>query len=127
MAVELDLEISENPQIDAEVEALQTTGTTDHAALTNRNSADQHPIRAITGLEEKMNEVDQSISGLNETVSSHAQTLSNHSDTLEEYRQTLQTQTEMLENYGQAITSLNEITKNIATTQEIEEVLNNGE
>lgn len=27
-------------------------GTTDHAALTNRNAADQHPIDAISGLKD---------------------------------------------------------------------------
>lgn len=30
------------------------SGTSDHSALTNRDSADQHPMAAITGLKEKL-------------------------------------------------------------------------
>lgn len=32
-------------------------GTTDHRALTNRDADDQHPIKAITGLIEKLNTI----------------------------------------------------------------------
>lgn len=32
-------------------------GTTDHRALTNRDADDQHPIKAITGLAEKLNTI----------------------------------------------------------------------
>lgn len=33
------------------------SGTTDHRALTNRDADDQHPIKAITGLTEKLNTI----------------------------------------------------------------------
>lgn len=32
-------------------------GTTDHRALTNRDADDQHPIKAITGLADKLNTI----------------------------------------------------------------------
>lgn len=32
-------------------------GTSDHRALTNRDADDQHPIKAITGLSDKLNTI----------------------------------------------------------------------
>lgn len=32
-------------------------GTTDHRALINRDADDQHPIKAITGLQDKLNTI----------------------------------------------------------------------
>ena len=35
----------------------QNTGTSDHRELTNRDADDQHPIKAITGLQEKLDTI----------------------------------------------------------------------
>ena len=36
---------------------VRTGGTTDHRALSNRDADDQHPIKAITGLADKLNTI----------------------------------------------------------------------
>ena len=47
--------MSEN-NIEIEVEIDQPTGTKDHKKLINRGIADQHPIGAITNLQETLDE-----------------------------------------------------------------------
>lgn len=66
MAVMLDFEIKEETlSLDfdeeqattpLEVEEIQQVATADHSKLANRDKPDQHPIEAITDLEEKLEE-----------------------------------------------------------------------
>ena len=44
------------------------TGTTDHALLENRDAPDQHPIEAITGLGDAIEDLEESTSALSETT-----------------------------------------------------------
>lgn len=46
-----------------------TQGTTDHSALSNRSTADQHPIAAVTGLQTALNsKIESIVAGSNVTV-----------------------------------------------------------
>lgn len=51
---ELAAGLETGPQIVVEVAGSGPPGTTDHRKLAGREAADQHPIGAITGLEEEL-------------------------------------------------------------------------
>lgn len=56
----IDFELGAPAPVGVEFNAAVRTGlggTTDHRALTNRDADDQHPIKAITGLIEKLNTI----------------------------------------------------------------------
>ena len=53
---------------EAKSAAGEGTGTTDHALLENRDAPDQHPIEAITGLGDAIEDLEESTSALSETT-----------------------------------------------------------
>lgn len=60
----ISMTITPSPTVQMETTSPQpasmdaTGGTLDHGALLNRNAADQHPMNAITGLPDALDEVD---------------------------------------------------------------------
>lgn len=62
--VVLDVEICEEQNLDMSVGVLQYIAIGDHETLTNRDKENQHPIKAIEGLAEKLQEFDDYIKSM---------------------------------------------------------------
>lgn len=115
MIVEFDPPI----ELDVSMEVLQFVGIADHTQLKNRDADDQHPICAITGLEEKHQSYDEALREIGETFDSQGETITEHG-------RTLQTHGETLTEYGESIKRLTAFSENVATVDQVWEVLNNG-
>lgn len=112
MAVKINVELEETPELDLELEILQFVGIADHNQLKNRELENQHPIGAIEGLEEKLEGLDKGIDTINETVTKHGESIVGHGKLLEEHRASLE--------------ELMKFKRNIATADTVKEVLQNG-
>lgn len=133
MAVVLIVELGESPQLDLDLNTLQFVGIADHSQLKNRDLAEQHPIEAITGLSEKHTAYDQTLATFDEVLTEHTQTLALQSQSLEEQSQELSSQGESITNMDEtlqehslALAELDEFANNIATQNNVQEVLENA-
>jgi hypothetical protein len=115
MIVEFDPPI----ELNVSMEVLQFVGIADHTQLKNRDAANQHPISAITGLEEKHQSYDEALLTIGETFKAQGETITEHG-------RTLQTHGETLAEYGESIDRLTAFSENVATIEQVMEVLNNG-
>lgn len=112
MAVEINVEVEETPELDLELEILQFVGIADHNQLKNRDLENQHPIGAIEGLNEKLKGLDKEIETTKEVVTEHGESILGHDKLLEEH--------------GTSLEELIKFKSNIATAETVKEVLQNG-
>lgn len=132
------MEVSEIPVLNMEIEDVQLVHITerDHNKLNNRDVADQHPIEAITGLGDKLSEVDKAFEEQGKILEGYGQTLQLQGAEIESLNQfaeeagkTLTTLGETVENQGETLTQHGEtITKQgEAITQQSETIAKQGE
>lgn len=121
------VEFEQEVEFEVSMEVLQFVGISDHTQLHNRELANQHPIDAITGLndylikqDEEITKTMQGVMTCNEILETHEKTLLSHGEKIESDEQTLETHTV-------AIEELERFSQNIATTEDTKEVLKNGE
>lgn len=140
MSVTLMVEFEESPALNVDLQILQFVGIADHSQLSNRDMAEQHPIGAITGLSERhtlydrtLLPIDETLSAREEVLGSFAETLTEHTQTLialsessQEQAQSIQSMDETLSEHGLALGGLNEFAANVATQNDIQEVLGNA-
>lgn len=112
MAVEINVELEETPELDLELEILQFVGIADHNQLKNRELANQHPIGAIEGLDKKLEGLDKEIKTISEAVTKHGESITEHGKLLGEHEKSLE--------------ELTKFKNNIATADTVKEVLQNG-
>lgn len=113
------------------LEVLEFVGVTDHSVMVNRDAADQHPISAVTGLETALKKVDDNTGEINSTLEKLDKVLTRHSDKLTSVDESLneiektfgELDTELTERKT-AFDALKEQCENVATDDEILEVLN---
>lgn len=83
-------------------------GTTDHAALYNRDKADQHPISAITGLDNKLTEIDEKFQTIDNTFNSINVSFETIDNNFTQISNTLNTLSESIDKNSQDIITANE-------------------
>lgn len=94
---EITLKVEENDtEVDMDIDEAQEVLETDHERLTNRDAADSHPKKAITGLEEDLKALREADEAAGRSI---------------QYQ-------------GEALASLEKITMRPMTAAEAEEILN---
>lgn len=88
----------------ADIGVLQFVGISDHSQLINRETEKQHPMKAINGLEERLNSIDTTFNNISEKILNIE---------------------DMFVKLNQNIDNLKKFSENIATEGEVEEVLIN--
>lgn len=94
-----------------DMEFLQFVGISDHSLLLNRDAKNQHPIEAIEGLSEWLDSANATFENISKNFQNIEDTFANLDDTLGEMNNDL--------------VDLKNFSNNIATENEIEEVLIN--
>lgn len=112
MAVEINVELEETPELDLELEILQFVGIADHNQLKNRELANQHPIGAIEGLGERLIGFDKELETMSKVITEHGESIVEHSKLLGEH--------------GKSLEELMKFKNNVATASTVKEVLQNG-
>ena len=114
------IEFEQEVELDVSLEVLQFVGIADHTQLHNRDVADQHTMSAITGLDGKLDEIDSTLEGFALQLEADSEKLTSHDESLEAHTKELDTQKASIE-------SLQKFSENIATQENTQEVLNDGE
>ena len=87
-----------------------TVKENDHNALKNRDLADQHPITAITGLQDTLDEIDRDLTdhgevldGYKEELAKHGETINAHGEKLDAHSEQIEKNSGRLDEYGEQI------------------------
>lgn len=109
--VTIDIAFETEKDWTLDMELLQFVGISDHSLLSNRYAKNQHSIEAIEGLTEWLDSVDTTFENISKNFQNIEDTFANLDDTLGEMSETL--------------VDLKKFSNNVATENEIEEVLIN--
>lgn len=109
--VTIDIAFETEKDWTLDMEFLQFVGISDHSLLLNRSAKNQHPIEAIEGLTEWLDSANVTFENISKNFQNIEDTFANLDDMLVEMNETL--------------ADLKKFSNNIATENEIEEVLIN--